>query len=59
MRNVGLSLTKPCTYCGSPVTITDEEENSLVTRRINLVTVRVSCPSCSDKKIQAMYSEDS
>ena len=54
-----MSLTKGCTYCGNPVTITNEEENAFLTRRINLIMVRVACSQCSDKKIQPMQSEDS
>lgn len=53
-----MALTKPCVYCGSAVTITDKEENSLQAHGISLNSLRVSCPSCDDRKIQPLQSED-
>ena len=50
---------KACVYCGSPVTITKEEENSFQAHGINLATLRVACASCDDRKIQPMIAEDS
>ena len=51
-------MIKPCVYCGSPVTMTTEEENSFQARGINVLSLRVACPSCDDRKIQPMMSED-
>jgi hypothetical protein len=53
-----MSLTKPCVYCGSRVTITDAEEYSFQSHGINLSTLRVSCDICDDRKLQPMQSED-
>jgi len=57
-EGLAIALTKPCVYCGAPVTITDNEEISFQARGINVVTLRVSCPSCDNRKIQPMQSED-
>jgi hypothetical protein len=54
-----LSMIKSCVYCGTPVTITNREEGSFRSHGINLITLRVSCSSCSSRKIQPMQSEDS
>jgi hypothetical protein len=53
-----LSMIKPCVYCGSPVIITNSEEDSFRSHGINPVTLRVSCSSCSNRKIQPVQSED-
>ena len=58
-QEISLSLIKACVYCGSPVTITNEEEISFQSHGINLLTLRVACASCDDKKIQPMIAEDS
>ena len=41
------------------VTITNDEEISFQSHGINLLTLRVACASCDDKKIQPMIAEDS
>jgi hypothetical protein len=54
-----MHLTKQCVYCGASVTISKEEEKMFISHGVNLSTVRISCPLCSDRKIQPMQSEDS
>ena len=57
-KGLAMALTRSYVYCGSAVTITDEEENSLQAHGVNLITLRVSCSSCDNRKIQPMQSED-
>jgi hypothetical protein len=53
-----MSMIKPCVYCGSPVSITTQEEKSFQAHGINLLTLRVACASCDYKKIQPLIAED-
>jgi len=53
-----MAKMKSCVYCGAPVTITEIEENSLQSHGINIITLRVACSECDERKIQPIQSED-
>jgi hypothetical protein len=53
------TFAKPCVFCGTDVTITKDEEKMFSSHGVNMATLRLSCPLCSDRKIQPMQSEDS
>lgn len=53
------TFAKPCIYCGTDVIMTKEEAKIFSSHGVNLVTLRLSCSLCSDRKIQPMQSEDS